>query len=141
MVRRLVLSLLVVSGLSLQGCGIEYQPGATVDVPSEWELDSLSEVSLSGIKVVPTLTFRDPSALHGNTGCNLYFGDYSLNGTALEPGQLATTKAGCPNKHGVAVERRLLRVYELTRSHAITTDGDLVLLNENEVVLARFKPL
>ncbi len=64
-------------------------PGTT------WVLTALGG-SEDTADIFPTLEFGADGTVSGFAGCNTYNGSYSLEGTTLSFGPLASTKMGCP---------------------------------------------
>lgn len=46
----------------------------------------------------PTMEFGEDGSVTGTDGCNTYSGDYTLDGTSISVGPLATTKMACPDE-------------------------------------------
>ena len=60
-----------------------------------WSLNSFEpgRVPLPGTTI--TLAFDDSGAVSGNSGCNSYSGNYTVNGTSLSIGPLISTQMAC----------------------------------------------
>ena len=56
------------------------------------DLDGSVEFDAS---VAPNLTFADDGTLSGFAGCNTYTGSFTLDGSAIDIGPLATTRMAC----------------------------------------------
>lgn len=86
-------------------------------------------------KTAPSALF-DGARVTGSTGCNGYGGPYTVDGSALELGEIAMTLIGCPPPVG-DVEREFLAALE--RVAAWRSDGDeLVLADADDEELLRF---
>jgi heat shock protein HslJ len=84
----------------------------------------------------PSATFAD-GTVSGSTGCNRFTGRYTLEGEALEIGQIASTRMACPPPAD-EVERAYLDA--LGRVAAWRFDGtDLVLVDGDGFELVRFR--
>ncbi|HEX9986425.1 MAG TPA: META domain-containing protein [Thermoanaerobaculia bacterium] len=85
-------------------------------------------------------TIRFSSATHevtGSTGCNQLSGTYTITGTSLTFGPLATTKRACEGPV-MQVERELLQGLQHARRWAVR-DGELELTDDAGGVVARFR--
>jgi heat shock protein HslJ len=120
----------------LTGCG------GDDDAAAELGLEEVPWVLAGGIDVEgwedvrpPSVTFG-PTRMGGFTGCNEYGGPYTVDGGALEIGNLAMTLIGCQSP-AADVERELLAALE--RVAAWRIDGaELVLADADDEVLLRF---
>lgn len=98
--------------------------------------------SLDGFEVDPaigsSLEFDDDGAVFGNGGCNRFRGGATVDGNALEFGELASTMMACeePNTRQEAAFHAALAA---TATYRIE-ETDLVLLNAEEAVVARLTP-
>ena len=82
-----------------------------------------------------TINFDDKlNKVTGFTGCNRFFGAYTINNSALSFGNMATSKKFCPEEIN-AVERQLLNAISRVNSFTVQ-DNNLVLL-ENDTVLIK----
>ena len=104
----------------------------------EWHL-----VEAGGTPVVP-LGGNVPRSLRldaaqkkasGYSGCNNFFGAYTLNSTSLSFGPIGMTRRACPDPES-GVETAFLKALERTRGWKIR-DSELLLVSGDEV-LARF---
>lgn len=86
-------------------------------------------------KTAPSALF-DGQRITGSTGCNGYGGPYTVDGSALELGEIAMTLIGCPPPVG-AVEREFLAALERVAIRRL--DGEeLVLAGADDEELLRF---
>ncbi len=96
----------------------------------------------SSIEEIPegadvTLTFGKDGQLYGNSGCNNYFADYSLENGGLGIGLIGSTKMACANGDLMKLESKYLDKFG--QVSAAYVDGDsLFLLNENGVAILSF---
>jgi len=86
------------------------------------QLGTTTELAL----VVPDIGFAEDGTVSGFAGCNTFTGSYTVTGSALSLGPLATTKVGCPGPAG-AVEADVLAGLAGVRSWSVGADGRLVL--------------
>ncbi len=76
--------------------------------------------------VVPDIGFAEDGTVSGFAGCNTFTGSYTVTGSALSLGPLATTKIGCPGPAS-AVETDVLAGLAGVRAWSVGADGRLVL--------------
>ena len=124
-------ALLLALGLAA-GCGGEDGAGSFVGVP--WVVSS--GVDLAGTDAVPSATFTDDT-VGGSTGCNRFTASYTVDGDAMEIGEIASTRMACPPPAD-AIERAYLAA--LGRVAAWHIDGsELVLADYDDNELLRFE--
>lgn len=67
--------------------------------------------------VAQTVTFTRDGKINGDGGCNRFLGEYSVDGSSIDIGQLATTLMYC---EGVMdAERALLKALEKSASYSV----------------------
>ena len=86
------------------------------------QLGTTTELAL----VVPDIGFAQDGTVSGFAGCNTFTGSYTVTGSALSLGPLATTKIGCP-RPASAVEADVLAGLAGVRAWSVGADGRLVL--------------
>ena len=124
-------ALLLALGLAA-GCGGDDGAGSFVGVP--WVVSS--GVDLAGTDAVPSATFTDDT-VGGSTGCNRFTASYTVDGDAMEIGEIASTRMACPPPAD-AIERAYLAA--LGRVAAWHIDGsELVLADYDDNELIRFE--
>ena len=124
-------ALLLALGLAA-GCGGDDGAGSFVGVP--WVVSS--GVDLAGTDAVPSATFTDDT-VGGSTGCNRFTASYTVDGDAMEIGEIASTRMACPPPAD-AIERAYLAA--LGRVAAWHIDGsELVLADYDDNELLRFE--
>jgi heat shock protein HslJ len=141
------LSLLAAAALVFAACaGAGSSPSAAPDGPAapfegtDWRLVEYVGQA-GGVVSVPatvevTATF-DAGTVAGNGGCNAYRGQYTVDGTAIEIGQLAATAMACTGA-AAPVESAYLQILPLMTSFAVT-GSRLELANESGSILLRFE--
>jgi heat shock protein HslJ len=93
-------------------------------------------IDVPGWEQTPPSALLDGVRITGSTGCNGYGGPYTVDGSALDLGEIAMTLIGCPPPVG-DVEREFLAALE--RVAAWRSDGDeLVLADADDEELLRF---
>jgi putative lipoprotein len=98
---RTAIVILAVAALTLIGCS---QPAASAapsaaGPPTELPGTSWVLVGISGAELgtgVPTINFGTDGTVSGSAGCNTYNGTYTVDGSSISFGPLATTKMACP---------------------------------------------
>jgi heat shock protein HslJ len=84
----------------------------------------------------PSATFEE-AMVSGSTGCNRYTGDFTLEGSSLEIGQLAMTQMACPPPADT-IERAY--VAALAKVAGWQADGEeVVLVDADEAELLRYE--
>jgi heat shock protein HslJ len=86
-------------------------------LPGDWNIISFLAADAQSIQSAvtgsnPTVTFVSDGSLHGSTGCNTFSGTYTLFGTSISIGPLATTRAACTSDALTQQERGILAALE-----------------------------
>ena len=69
--------------------------GPPTELPgTSWVLQGISGAELG--TGVPTINFGTDGTVSGSAGCNTYNGTYTLDGSSIKFGPLASTKMACP---------------------------------------------
>ena len=88
-----------------------------------------------------TATFTPDGQVSGNAGCNTYTGAYTLDGTSLTVGQLATTMMACEQ---AIMDQETKFLAALQTPTTVETSGATVTLRDasgaTQVVLSRSEP-
>ncbi|MEZ4771013.1 MAG: META domain-containing protein [Caldilineales bacterium] len=100
-------------------------------------LDSAGNLTLPYRESPATLTMADGQA-GGNTGCNNYFGSYTLDGDSLTFGPMGATMMACPEPQSMQ-EQAYLAGLENVASYAIV-GNQLHLLNADGEIIMAFEP-
>jgi len=130
MMRSLALALL----LTATACA--ERPAPTPAPPPTVQLNRTQWIDDEGGFNAPLLEFTDSRA-NGFTGCNRFFAQMEQNGPALTFTGISTTRRAC-SPDLMALESDFVARLEGTRAARLEGDA-LVLLDVNEVELARFK--
>lgn len=88
---------------SLQGCGGD--PNRLLQ-GARWTISHVGERPISAAEA-PYIRFETDNKVHGNAGCNNFFGTYALTGESLSLSDLANTRKACPTEQ-MALEKELL---------------------------------
>lgn len=116
--------------LVLTGEGVALSFAAQQPLPLEataWQLETLATGTdaVSSVVVPGQITFAADGTVSGTTGCNSFSGGYTVDGSSLTFGPLATTRMACPDDVA-AQETAVLTGLESTASFAI--DGQTLSL-------------
>jgi heat shock protein HslJ len=93
-------------------------------------------VAVSDVREPHLILKTDGNRLTGHSGCNSFFGGYSLQpGNRITFSQIGSTRIACPN---METESQLFQVLEAVDNYTI--NGDTLLLNKAKMApLARLK--
>lgn len=140
MKQALTVAMLLVA-LTLGGCRDWFHPTPPVDPKPdpnkptqlydvEWCLVSFEDAN-GGVEPVvesrlvdgmrPTIFFGRNGECKGNTGCNSYGGDYTVQGSAISFGMLIQTERACLDSY----EGPFMTALSTAKSYEITADGTL----------------
>lgn len=109
---------------SVAGAGAS--PGAAGPqlVGTAWVLGDLPGQILPEAR--PTIAFSGDGTVSGFGSCNDFNGTYSVDGSKLTFGPLASTKKACPDPINT-IEHAYLTALQATQTYEITSDGKLKL--------------
>src|SRR5262245_24976892 len=137
--RTIVLVLMSILAVVLAACNASASPspaasaaasggGAGAAAPelvgTAWALGDLPGQVLNDVR--PTIAFSGDGTVSGSGGCNDFSGNYTVDGSKLTFGPLASTQKAC----GDAVdnlEQAYLAALQATQSYEITSDAKLKL--------------
>ena len=77
----------------------------------------------------------ESSKISGNTSCNNFFMDYTIDNNNIHFGPIATTKMACPDV--IDQEYRFLNALE--RIDSLEISNNVLFLYENEIPILKFK--
>lgn len=100
-----------------------------IPVESNWELESIyfnGSTMTPPEDHAPTLAFLKDSKIAGETGCNRFFGDFTLAGENLKFENIGSTRMMCPQ---MQFETAYLEVIANTASYSI--DNGKLTLKDN----------
>ena len=86
-----------------------------------------------------TAEFSDDATISGSSGCNTYSGTYSVDGTSLSVGPLATTRLAC-DEPVMEQEQAYLEALQAATRFELTTDR-LTLRNEDGATQVNYLPV
>lgn len=142
-VMSLVVGLVTLLGLALAGCdavgaspeGETPAPAASTGLDSStWAIQSIGAITLPP-DAGASLSVEPGGRVSGETGCNRYSGDLSVDGAALTFGPLATTRLACEPAL-LEQERAVLEALAGVTGWTVDADGRLHLTGTTELVLA-----
>jgi heat shock protein HslJ len=134
----LLAGLLVVA--TAAGCGGD-EDGDGDNVADASSIEGVPWVLSSGVdvagweEVAPSATFEG-GRIAGSTGCNRFTASYTIDGDALELGQIASTRMACPPP-GDGVEREYVTALEQVAAWSVE-DEELVLHDGDHEEVLRF---
>jgi len=120
------------SSPSAAGGGAAASAGASATAPltnpdlvgTEWILGDLPGQVLADVR--PTVSFSGDGTVSGNAGCNTFSGTYTVDGSNLTFGPLATTRMACEGAKGT-IETAYVTALQATTAYEITDAGELKL--------------
>lgn len=95
----------------------------------------LNNITVKNGEKVAFISFESDSKIHGNLGCNNFFGSYKVNKNELTLGQVGSTMMMCQN---MDTERNFLDVLQNTKTYKLE-NNILELYNQNGENIARFR--
>ncbi len=124
----------------IAACGSKDEdPSAPVALDgTSWTLVALNgQALMSGTSI--TVAFSE-GEVTGQSGCNSYFGPYSLDENKLQFGMIAMTEMACLEPEGVMDQEMAYLETLQTVAEVRLTDGQLEMLDESGAVVLRFEP-
>lgn len=101
---------------------------------SEWRPSFISAADLpAGVKI--EVEFEPDGRITGSGGCNRFFGGYTVSGTHIKIGPLASTRKGCPGL--IKLEAAFFATLQAATSFE-QTDTTLILFDASGAKLAQF---
>jgi heat shock protein HslJ len=127
---------LMILAVLLVGCGGAANGPALQDTP--WTLVTLGgEPPLSG--TVPSVEFSTDE-ISGSAGCNTYFGAYTVDGSEITIGDVASTEMWCEEPAGVMDQEQAFLAALRSAAGYRLTGAQLDLLDATERVILTFEP-
>lgn len=136
---RTLIATLVILALMLTACGPTGNGGeepARLDGTS-WVLQTMDgQAPLEGTTITAEFADREIS---GTSGCNSYFGDYTLDGKTIELGMIGATEMACMEPEGV-MEQETTYLETLRSVKEVELTGDqLEMVDDSGDVVLRFE--
>jgi len=101
---------------------------------SEWRPSFISEAELpAGVKI--EVAFQPDGQITGTGGCNRFFGGYTVSGSHIKIGPLASTRKGCPGL--IKLEATFFATLQAAASFE-QTGAMLILFDASGAKLAQF---
>ena len=119
--------LMILVGLLLSGCQNALDVDADALMHHSWRLEQIDQQPIDSRRPI-VLAFGERLALKGQTGCNQFFGQATLNQTQLQINGLGTTKQLCPPEQRW-IENAILNTLrdssklQLTQDHLVIKGG------------------
>lgn len=136
---RTLIAALVILVLALTACG----PTANGDEEpvrldgTSWVLQEMdSEAPLEGTTI--TAEFAD-GEISGSSGCNSYFGSYTLEGNTITFGIMGMTEMACMEPEGVMEQESTYLETVRSATEVRLAQGQLEMMDESGDVVLRFK--
>ena len=123
---KILLSMILI-GLLAASCSV-LNPGGANDLEgSKWELLFIRKsVPLEGSTI--TIEFED-GEVHGRSGCNSYFGEYTVKGNEISFDMLASTEMACMDPEGV-MEQEQEYLASLSEVVTYSIEGEQLILKK-----------
>ncbi len=112
---------------------------ATTPVPSgDWTLAEI-DGQAQATTVMQSLTFDGANQrVSGTGGCNRFMGGYTIDGTTVTFGGLATTRRACMDREVTNAEAKYLGILSENSFELTTVAGQLILTStSNRLVFSR----
>ncbi len=132
------LASLIILVVLLSACSNNAKPVSGSKAPSitdvTWVLTAIDKQKPIEAPKEITLTFSD-GKVHGNSGCNIVNGSYSVDGNKIQFSQMASTMMACMEPEGVMdQEQKILQRLDQAKTFQIE-NGSLVLIASDQEVL------
>lgn len=105
------------------------EPGAVIEgeplVATSWQLTTFGPAGAETPVVADstvTLAFSADGTAGGNTGCNTYGGDYTVEGDTLSFGEMVSTLMACADEAVMAQEQAYLAALQSAARYEVTAD-------------------
>lgn len=138
-----LIALTVIFGvLSLQSCKTQEpvkEPVSTQDLIGSWTLNYIDEASGTNIdegftEKKPTINFEETeNRVHGNAGCNNYFGTFETENDHITFSPMGTTQMFCEGVN----EHAYFTTFEQVKSFKID-NNQLILMDENQKEILKY---
>lgn len=102
---------------------------------SKFQAIELNNIAVKNSEKVAFISFESDSKIHGNLGCNNFFGSYQLNKNELNLAQVGSTMMMCQN---MDTEREFLDVLQNTKTYKLE-NNILELFNKDGKNIAKFR--
>jgi heat shock protein HslJ len=138
--KKVVAACLLLAAAAILAGGVGCQTAVTMDgLAGDWLLVELGgePLELAEAERAPSISFDEAtSRAEGFAGCNNFFGNYVLDGSAIKFGPIGATHMACPGMDD-NMETRYLAALGHTRAWRIK--GRTLQLLAEDIVLAQFK--
>jgi heat shock protein HslJ len=123
---KLLLSMILV-GLLVASCSVLRPSGANELDGKQWELLYIRKSTpLEGSTI--TIEFEN-GEVHGRSGCNSYFGEYTVKGNEISFGMLAATEMACMDPEGIMQQEQEYLTF-LSEVVAWSVEGEQLILKK-----------
>jgi heat shock protein HslJ len=115
---------------------LESNAGNEMQLNGTYHINNLNSTDISSFKL--NISFNDSTKqVSGFSGCNRFFGSYSLENNSLKFGNLGSTRMLCENEAN-QIETELLKALETADSFSIK-NGTLQLLSKDNIIIEAYK--
>jgi len=134
-----ILFVTLIIALMIVACGSKDEKSDPVVLDGTgWTLVTLNgQAPLSGTTI--TAAFSE-GEVTGQSGCNSYFGPYTLDGNALQFDMIGMTEMACLEPEGLMDQEMAYLGALQAVAEARLVDGQLEMLDDSGAVILRFKP-
>lgn len=123
--------LFMVSILVLNTCSdSKMQKDFTTLLDKELKVTRLNEKSVETLNLT-LIVNKEENSVNGFSGCNRYFGSYSLNQNKISFSKIGATKMFCANAIQNETEQKFLEALSKTNTYQISKSGTIELFDEN----------
>lgn len=129
------ISSLLLSACSTNSLEKENNMEKSVLENSKFQAIELNNIAVKNSEKVAFISFESDSKIHGNLGCNNFFGSYQLIKNELNLGQVGSTMMMCQN---MDTEREFLDVLQNTKTYKLE-NNILELFNKDGKNIAKFR--
>ena len=123
--------------IALVSCDSIKGKNATVDdlVGTSWMLTNIGTLSAQrGVEV--TLVFASENSLSGDTGCNSYESDFSLNGESFSVSGLVASSDSCAEN---IMDQEANFIITLEGAESIKLHGDNLVIHSSDTIFNKLK--
>ena len=129
------LILILFSLFAIKTCNnLDETEGRQINLEGNYSIETVSESDVKEYQL--TIQFNNETKqVFGFSGCNRFFGSYTLDGTVLKMGPLASTKMMCQNPEN-EIESKLLDQLSHINSLSIEDKHLILKVDDNKEITA-----
>ncbi|MCD4672911.1 MAG: META domain-containing protein [Anaerolineaceae bacterium] len=118
---------IMILGLILASCSTLSPAGTDELENTKWNLVFIRKSVPIADRTI-TIEFED-GKVHGSSGCNTYFGEYTIDGNNISCGQLAATAMACLDPEGIMEQEQEYLTF-LSEVDTYSIEGEQLILKE-----------